>query len=261
MKKIIIRSIIALVALFIIATVVMALSLNWVVRTGVQKVGGSVTKVDVKLRSVNLSLLSGAGEFKGLVVGNPPGFGTPWAMNVGTLSLAVEPRSLLSDKVIVRSVLVDAPEITFETDLRASNLGKLLENVTGPPAQGQGAPAQASPPAPAPQPAKTSRKFQVDDFLIKDAKVHISVTPLGRSASVTLPEIHLQNLGTGPEGITAAELTQRILQAIEKNAAQAASASFTDVAGQAMNTLRGLTNGGTNSLETLTKGIRGLLKQ
>lgn len=255
MKKLVIRLLIALVVLVIVGLVVMAMSLNWVVRKGVQTVGGDVTKVDVKLSSVNLSLLSGAGEFKGLVVGNPPGFSTPWAMNVGTLKLAIEPRSLLTDKIIVRSVAIEAPEITFETDLRASNLGKILANMRGTPAAGQSAPAKPSQPA-QPQEAKTSRKFEVDDFVIKDAKLLVTVTPFGRSATVTLPEIHLQDLGKGSDGITAEELTQRILQAVEAKAAQAASGSVAELSG-----LKDLTKEGTNTLDAVSKGIRNLFKK
>ena len=42
--------------------------------------------------------------------------------------------------------------------------------------------------------------------------------PGGREVTVnnlTLPEIHLTNLGTDPQGITASELTRRILDEIE----------------------------------------------
>jgi len=255
MKKLILRIAIALVVLVIAAVVVMALSLNWVVRKGVQTVGGNVTKVDVKLQSVNLSLLSGAGEFKGLIVGNPPGFGTPWAINVGTLALAVEPRSLLSDKVVVRTVHVEAPEITFETDLRGNNLSKILSNMGG---GGQPEPAKPAQPAA----AGSSRKFELDDLLIKDAKLHVTVSALGgKTATVSLPEIHLQDLGKGPEGITAGELTRRILEAIEANAAQAAASSVGDIGNQAKNMARDMLQGGTNSLQNVTHGLGGFFKK
>ena len=261
MKKFILRLVIALVVIVIIAAVAMALSLNWVIKKGVQTVGGKVTKVDVKLNSVNLSLLSGAGEFKGLIVGNPPGFGSPWAINVGTLSLAIEPRSLLSAKIIVRSVSVQAPELTFETDLRANNLSKLLANIQGAPGGRQQASTQPSAAA-QPQESKPAKKFQVDDFLIKDAKVHVSVTAFGgRSATVTLPEIHLQDLGKGPDGITAAELTQRILEIIEKDAAQASSGTISNLGNQALSMARDMANGGTNSLQNVTKSLGGFFKK
>jgi hypothetical protein len=262
MKKLIIRLAIALVVILLIAVVAMALSLNWVVKKGVQAVGARVTKVDVTLKSVSLSLLSGAGDLKGLIVGNPPGFTAPWAINVGTLSLAVEPRSLLSDKIVVRSISVEAPEITFETDLRANNLSKILANIEGAPGSGQTAPAETKSPA-QPQEARAGKKFEVDDLLIKDGKVHVSVTtPLGaRSAVVSLPEIRLQDLGKGPEGITAAELTRKILEVIEKDAAQASSGAISSLASQGLNMSRETSKEGTNTLQNVTRGLGGFLKK
>ena len=261
MKKFIIRLAIALVVILIIAIVGMALSLNWVVKKGVQTVGGRVTKVDVKLKSVSLSLLSGVGDFKGLVVGNPPGFGTPWAINVGTLSLAVEPRSLLSDKIIIRKIAIEAPEITFETDLRANNLSRILANIGGTPGSEQTAPTQPSATA-QPQEAKAGRKFQVDDLIIKDGKVHVSVTSLGgQTATVSLPEIHLQDLGTGPDGITAAELTRRVLEVVEKDAAQVSSAAMANVGQRALDMSREMSKEGTNTLQGVTRGLGGFLKK
>ena len=69
-------------------------------------------KVQVKLDSVNLSLLSGSGKVQGLIVGNPEGFKTPQAISVGAASLALQPASLLADKIVVESINVQAPEIT-----------------------------------------------------------------------------------------------------------------------------------------------------
>jgi hypothetical protein len=256
MKKFIVRLVIALVILLIIGIVVMAYSLDWVIKKGVQTVGGRVTQVDVKLKSVSLSLLSGAGEFKGLIIGNPPGYATPWAINVGTLGLAVEPRTLLSDKIVIRTIKVEAPEITFETDLRGNNLSQILANVTGGPGTQTNAPGQ-------PEAAKGNRKFQVDDFLIKDGKVHVSVKQLGaQTAIVSLPEIHLQDLGQGAEGITAAELTRKVLEIVQREAAQASSAAVAKIGQQALDVAQDMAKqGGSNALQNATKGLDGFLKR
>jgi hypothetical protein len=87
MKKFILRLVIVLVLILVIAGVAMAMSLNWVIKKGVQTVGGRVTKVDVTLKSVSLSLLSGAGDFKGFVVGNAAQVSSPAVANVGHLAL------------------------------------------------------------------------------------------------------------------------------------------------------------------------------
>jgi hypothetical protein len=57
----------------------------------------------------------------------------------------------------------------------------------------------------------------VDNFLIKNAKVHVSVNApvIGQqNANVTIPEIHLTNMGTNADGITAAELSKEVLKAL-----------------------------------------------
>jgi len=129
MKKIIVRLFLVLVLLALLAVVAVHFLLDSAIKKAVETVGPELTKVTIKLDGVNLSLLTGSGTVKGLVVGNPEGYKTPSAISLGQASLALEPKSLLSEKVIVSSVHVQAPEVTFETDLQHNNLNKLLANL------------------------------------------------------------------------------------------------------------------------------------
>src|SRR2546425_10219166 len=106
MKKIIVRLFIALLVLVALAVLAVHLFLDSAVKRAVETIGPDLTKVQVKLESVNLSLLSGSGKLSGLVVGNPEGYKTPTAIRVGTASIALQPASLLSDKIIVQSINV-----------------------------------------------------------------------------------------------------------------------------------------------------------
>ena len=68
-----------------------------------------------------------------------------------------------------------------------------------------------------------SKKLQVDELVITGAKVNVSVKGTGGLAvPITLPHIHLTNLGQGPEGITARELTETVLSEIISAVAQRA---------------------------------------
>ena len=254
MKKLIIRLLIALVVVIILAVLAVGLFLDGAIKRGVETFGPKLTKVDIKLQSVHLSVLSGSGAIKGLVVGNPEGFKTPTAINVGAASLALKPSSLLSDKIVIKSIKVEAPEITYETSLKTSNLSKILANVQEAMGGAQTEPAKPQEPSPA-KPAKPAKKLQVDEFIITGGKIHLSVTILGGgAATVPLPEIRLQDLGTGPEGITPSELTKKVLVAIEKATAQAAAGAVTDIG-------KGAVNLGSNTVEKVTKGIGGLFKK
>jgi uncharacterized protein involved in outer membrane biogenesis len=252
MKKLIIRLLIALVVLIIVAGLGVRLFLDAAIKRGVETFGPKLTKVDIKLQSVNLSLLSGSGSIKGLVVGNPEGFKEPSAIRVGYASLTLKSSSVFSDKIIIKSIKVEGPEITYETTLKTSNLKKILSNIEETTGGGQKEPAKPQEPA-KPKEAKPAKKLQVDDFLIAGAKVHVSLTGLG-GATVPLPDIHLQDLGTGPDGITPAELTKRVMQAITDGSVKAASGATADIG-------KGAVGVSSNAVQSVTKGIGGLFKK
>jgi len=261
MKKLFIRLLLALVVVVILAVLAVGLFLDGALKRGVETFGPRLTKVDIKLRSVHLSLLSGAGTFKGLVVGNPEGFKMPSAINIGEATLALKPGSLLSDKVIIKTINVQAPEITFETDLKHNNLSKILSNVQGAKSSVEKAPARPQEPS-QPKEAKPARKLQVDEFVITGGRVHVNVTGLVvGTATIPLPEIHLKDLGAGPDGITPAELTQLVLEAVKTKAEQAASGAVTDISKGAIYITKDPGNAGSNALQNVTKGLGGFLKK
>jgi len=255
MKKIIRLVLIAVVVLALLVVVGVHFFLDGAIKRGVETIGPKLTKTQVTLNNVSLSLLSGSGKMKGLVVGNPEGFKTQSAISVGNASLALQPKSLLADKVVVNSILFEAPEITFETDLKSVNLKKILSNVE----EASGG-SEKTPSQPKQSEAKAGKKLQVDDFLIKGGKVHVNVPIMNQSATVNLPEIHMQDLGKGPDGITAAELSRLVLKEIVAKAEDAASSALSDMAkdGKFLTKDLGLS---TNTAEKVTKGLGDLLKK
>jgi hypothetical protein len=255
MKKVIIRIGIALVIILVVAVVVVGLSLDGIVKRGVETVGPKLTKVDIKLNKVSLSILSGSGKIDGLVVGNPEGFKTPQAISVGSATLALQPGSLLSDKIVIKSIKVDAPEITLETGLGGNNLKKILANLDE--ATGGGSDTSA---AAKPKEEKPGKKLEVDDFLITGAKLSFNVTGLG-GMSKTIPDIHLTDMGTGADGITTAELTKKVLTAVEAAAVKTAAEYAADFAKGATGLVKGLTNGTNNPVGNVGKGIGDLFKK
>lgn len=235
------------------------LFLDAAVKKGVETVGPMLTKVEVKLGSANISMLTGSGKLSGLVVGNPEGYKTPSAISVGSASLALKPASLFSDKLVIRSINVQAPEITFETDLKSSNLKKILANLE----EATGSSGKEKTPTTPQTEKQANKKLQVDEFVISGAKVQVSITGLvGQTATVQIPEIRLAELGTGPEGITAAELTKRVLKAVLDSSIQAAGPAMTDLSkGAAERLTRDLGKDASGSVEKVTKGVGDLFKK
>jgi uncharacterized protein involved in outer membrane biogenesis len=255
MKKLLVRTLIVLIVLVLLAVLATHLFLDTAVKRGIETVGPKITKTDVKLNSIHISLLSGSGKIKGFVLGNPQGFKTPAAMNVGIANLAVEPRSLFADKVIVKDITVDGPEITFETDLSLVNLKKILSNIEETTGGEKPSSTDTNQPAPAKQPeAEAGKKLEVDNFLIKNAKLHVSVNApvIGQqSANVNIPEIHLTNMGTNADGITVAQLSKEVLAAILAKAEDAAKNVIADMSkgGKFFGKEPGAITNQTNALE------------
>jgi len=72
-RKWILRAMASLVVVLAVALVALALSLGAIVKRGVERVGPSATKVDVKLKSAEVWLLGWRVQLNGFVLGNPPG--------------------------------------------------------------------------------------------------------------------------------------------------------------------------------------------
>jgi len=268
MKKIIVRVLIALLVLIVLAVLAVSLFLDDAVKRGIETVGPRLTKVDIEVNSVKLSLMSGSGKIKGLVVGNPEGYKTASAIKVGTIGLSLNPGSLLSDKVVIKSIDIEAPEITFETDFKGNNLKKIQSNLDEATSSGKAEPVKPAPAAEGQtkeekkEEKAANRKLEVDDLVITGGKVHVSVTALqGQTATVPLPEIHLTDLGKGPDGITATELAKVVIKAIEDEAAKSATGAVGDLSKQAGALTKGLGNNTTNAIDNISKGLGGFLKK
>src|ERR1043165_8774914 len=107
MKKIVVVSLGLVLLALLVAFVFGFVFLGSVVKAGVEKVGPIVTQVPVKLDSANLSIFSGKGSLHGFELGNPQGFKAPNAIKVGSVGVAVVPKSVFGDKVIIQSIRVE----------------------------------------------------------------------------------------------------------------------------------------------------------
>jgi hypothetical protein len=261
MKKIILWLLIVLVVVVLAAVVFVGFFLDSTVKREVETYGSQYTKVDVKLDAFSLSLFSGTGKMKKFVIGNPQGFKSPFSISMDTASLSVTPASVFADKVVIKSINVQAPQITFEMDLTGNNLKKILNNLQD--TTGGGTNTPAKPAEPQTTAAKSGKKLQVDDFLINGAKMQLTVnTPAGsKSATLSLPQIHLTNLGQGPEGITGPELGKLALAAIEEQAAKVAASAIPELEKGALFFGNDSAKSGTNTVEKATKSIGDLFKK
>lgn len=245
---------IGLVVVLVIALVVIGFSIGGIIKKGVETVGPKVTKVSIKLDGVGVMPLSGGGSVKGLEIGNPEGYTAPFAIKVDKASLSISPASLMSDKIVVKSVYVEGPEITMEGGLKENNLTQILKNIEEFTGSTENKAAEEGKGA--------SKKLQVDEFVVKNAKVNVIFKMLGgKPLSVTVPEIKLTNLGTGPEGITPADLTKRLFEEILSESTKLVTEAVSQVGKVATDAVKGVGNAAGDTTKKATEGIKSLFKK
>lgn len=198
--------------------------LDAAVERGIETVGTRVARVEVTLDGAGISLYSGQGALRGLRVANPAGYRAPHAVRVGQVQVALKPLSVLSDRVVVRSVVVQGPEIHYEKRGGKTNLDVIRANVESTIKR-----------------TDAGKKLQIDSLIIRDAKVYFYEKRDKPPRVLTLKEIHLQNLGRGPQGVTGAELAQKITdKVIEETATAVAKVVGLGIAGSIAGGLLGL---------------------
>jgi uncharacterized protein involved in outer membrane biogenesis len=209
-RKIIFGVLTGFVVVLILAIVVVGFFLGDVVKAGMETVGPKVTQTPLTVGSVKISALTGSVSLNDFNLGNPGEYTAkaPNAISAGKTAVSVAPMSLLSDKIVVKEIEVRNAEITFVGNpFGANNLKKIMDNVNAFTGGSAAKPAETNAPVP-PAEKQPGKKLEVDKILITGAKVHFN------GATLPLPDIHLENLGTGPDGITPAALVKDMLNEI-----------------------------------------------
>jgi len=262
MKKILMTIGIILVVLILALTVGVTIFIGPIIKSGIETIGPKITQVPVTLDAVDVSLLSGRAAIKGLVVGNPTGFTTPEAIKLRRAEVSLDPLSVTKPKVVIRAIRVESPEITFDGGVNSNNLNKIMENVNAVAQKAAPAPAsKGATPAPSANTQPPAPKIEVDDFLITGAKVHVHLTGLmNKEMTVSIPDIHLTNLGQGTDGITPAELVRVVLNQINLSTIKVVSQTIANSGKLIEGMGRDVTKESMGTIKNVTKSLGGLLK-
>ena len=257
LKKIVIWGFVAIVVLALLAVAAVFLSLNTLVKKGVETAGPQLTKSEVKLASARLSPFSGSGQLSGLVIGNPEGFKTPTAIKVGELKVVVDIASFNSDVIIIKSLRLQNPEITYDGGLTGdNNISKLLDNVKA----ATGGSSQAGTTTTG---ASAGKKFIVQDVIIEGAKLNAHLSGVvNKEITLPLPPIHLQNLGSRGNGLLIGEVVQQIITPLLANITESMGKEAVNLGKEAAgNILNGAGKEAGKTFDKAGDAIKGLFKK
>jgi len=177
------------------------------IKAAVLEYAPKATGADVTLGGVNVSFMSGNAGLTDLTVGNPAGFKSAHAFKVGNMDVKIDLRSLTSDVIHIKQVRINGANLMYEIGTQGNNISKIQKNIE---AYTQSLGLAAS--------DESHAKFIVDHIYITGTKVTLATDLLsGKDAGLTLPDIHLKNVGTEDKGATAGEVGIAVFGALNKS--------------------------------------------
>jgi uncharacterized protein involved in outer membrane biogenesis len=193
-----------LIIVVAVALVVGISNIGPIIKTAVNTYGPELTKTDVRLGDVSISLLSGRAKLEDFHLGNPKGFKSPQAMDVGSIYVDLDAKSVTRDPVIINRVEVIRPEITYEKTGDTDNFKTIVENVKSTVTKNKSSKGQAGKKG-------AGKKLIIKDFIVKNGKVTLAMSGLrGSRITASLPEVHLKDLGEKSGGASSAEIFNEI---------------------------------------------------
>lgn len=189
MKKILIGVGVLVVIAAVVITLVVG-NLGTLIKKGIETAGPTILQAKVKVDKVNISLSSGSGELDGFMVGNPAGFSTPYAFDMDRIKIELDPKSLTTDSIHIRQILIQGPKIIYEGAIGQSNLNKLQANAEAYIGKGGGAKEKTA------EKGKAGKTVVIDSLKITGGEASLSMKPLqGQKVTVPLPAIELRDIG------------------------------------------------------------------
>ena len=290
----IVTSIVGVVLVIVIAGIIgVFVFAGDIIKTTVEELGPQLTKAEVKLAKVDLSLTSGEAALEGLKIGNPAGFQTPHAFQLGNIGVKIDTSTIGSDTIVIKEILINAPNViaefkkfsfnplsanaSIQESLKTSNFIAIQNNVDafikaqgggagGGKASGGGEAAKSSE-------AKEGPKLIIEKFRMTDVKVR-AVAHEGLKMDTALPafSISLDNIGKKENGLPPAEIAavlipkvqDAIVTAMTGDLTKLATDMFSKLGGGAQDALKAITGGTTGAasetMKKVTEGASGATK-
>ena len=203
-----------------VAAVVVLGQLGRLIEEGVETQGPQLTGTEVALGGASVSIFSGEGELKGLSIANPEGFSDDNAFDLGRIRIAVDPKSLTTDVIRIKSLVVDGPKLLAEFDASGhSNLKAIMNHVRAAAAGGARSSSKGDS-------GGGGKKMIIDEFRFENAEARALAPALRLDKTLKLPPVVLKNLGARQGGAAASDIANQILRPVVDATVKAASREY-----------------------------------
>lgn len=194
------------------------------ISTGAELATGVPSSVD----RVRIGLISGRFDLTGLEIGNPEGYTTPHFFRLSHLFLELPLRSLLSDTVEVRELVIEGVDLTLERKGRTTNANEILTNL--------GAFEESDSEASGPE-------LVIGRVVVRDVSAHVHLIPGQgeRAITVEVPELIIN---PGGKSLNSAELVKVLIVKTVQAVSQKGGGVLGALSGSLRSQLSGLDTGG-----------------
>lgn len=226
MKKLL-YLLLALILIPVIALVVVYIYRAELVKYAVNKYVPEMVGIPLNISGVVIEPKTGHFEIKGLNLGNPDGFAKDSLIKLGKIAVDVDMKSLLTDKIVVKSVDIDKPVINFEMkSLTSNNINTFIKNMNERLAAEEEEKEEKIEEAKEKGEAAPVKSFVLDLVNVTSGNVEAAVDVAGKAGSIAvpLPKITLNKVGEN-KSQDFSEVTVDVLTTILQKSVQAVMSS------------------------------------
>ncbi|MEH6402189.1 MAG: hypothetical protein V7750_02375 [Sneathiella sp.] len=231
--------------IFCAAIITIYISIGSVIVDTIEAKGSQITQTKVTLKEADFSPSTGVTTLVQLKIANPIGFESKHAFSFDTIELWIDPETLASDVLVIKSMVLVAPEIIYEINESADNLRALknyiqnsLEKTTSQPF--------------------TGKKIIIENFFVRNGIVVVQAAEIkGQKKTAQISDIQLKDIGRAENGLVPAEMMQRLLLPLLRQTTIAALKTDLSLSDKTRNIL----NGAMDETENAFKSLKNLLNQ
>jgi hypothetical protein len=136
-------------------------------------------------------------------------------MAVATISMQLDVASITKEVVLIKEIVIDQADVTYEYASGGSNLDVIQRQVEAYIAEKTGG-------ANAKKDTSSPKKIIIEHLYITGTRAGVSADMLqGKTMTLVLPDIHLTDIGKKSGGVAPAEATRQVVSAISQSATKA----------------------------------------
>lgn len=199
------------IILIIVGFLIFTLTIDSMVKSGIEDIGSEMTGTPVTVDNVSISAFSGRGEIAGFRVANPDGYSQDYAFEVDNFTIELDVWSLFSDVIHVKDITITGPFVYVEQKMPENNLRTILNSINESASEG----------------TSSDTGLFIESFLMENGSADLYTEVGGeRSARVEISQIELSDIGEGDDAVE--QVIQQIADRLVQQALQAAARSGTE---------------------------------